>query len=197
MAVPNHSRQPAAQSQRRLYVAAGLAAFFVIVPGLLYLCAIPLGWVSSAQRLGIAEATVFAAILAFTLVLILIVGAGVERLSISGKGVEFQLRKVQDQVASLRFLISYFLSEDELKYLQGLSSSSGFLFDFTKKDGQWFKGFFRNDLRRLRALGLIRMQDGKSVGNIPDQGNLSEHCKITDRGEEYLKLRREVDAETE
>lgn len=203
MATQNHSRRQLAEPQRRLYVAAAIAAVFVIAPALLYLCAIPLGWVGATQRLGAAEATVFAAILAFTLVLILTVGAGVERLSISGKGVEFRLRRVQDQVASLRFLISHYLSDSELKYLQGLSSteghSAGHSFDLTGLseggEKEWHRNRFHEDLRHLRALGLMEMRNGTMVRSLPDRGNLSDYCEITGRGEEYLKLRHKVERE--
>jgi hypothetical protein len=39
------------------------------------------------------------------------------------------------------------------------------------------------------------MQSGKFIGAMPKVGDLSKYCRITDRGQEYLKLRDEVESQ--
>jgi hypothetical protein len=182
--------------QQRFNFVALTVAVLVAAMGLGYLVAIPLGWIDpDNRRLSAPETVLFGAILVFTLMLLLITGPGLEGFSVSGKGFDFRLRKVQDEVTSLRFLLSHFLSEKQLAYLIGLASTDGHSYDFSGTDGGWYKRFFKSDLRHLRSLGLITMRSGKTIEGLPDKGNLFDDFRITDRGQEYLNLRKEVEAD--
>ncbi|MBW8879465.1 MAG: hypothetical protein JF614_31410 [Acidobacteria bacterium] len=162
--------------------------------GALYLVAVPLGWIRD-NRFGTTEAVVFVSLLFFNSVLV----TRLERFSFSGKGVEFQLqqvreeqRKQQAEISSLKFLISYFVSESELIHLKKLAGKVESKFNV--KD-EWDQNILRDELRRLRSLGLIAMIANWWIAQIPRQGDLTEYCRITDRGLEYLRLRDEVQAE--
>jgi hypothetical protein len=96
--------------QQRFNFVALTVAVLVAAMGLGYLIAIPLGWIDPGnRRLSASETALFGAILVFTLMLLLITGPGLEGFSVSGKGFDIRLRKVQDEVTSLRFLLSQFL----------------------------------------------------------------------------------------
>ena len=166
----------------------------VTLLGVGYLLAVLLSRIG-ANRFGTTEAIIFVAILLLNSSFLQKIG----RLSISGKGVEFQVREVQEEqvrqraeIKSLKFLISYFVTEQEFDHLQGLAGKIPSVYS---NPDDWHHETFGNELRRLRSLGLIRMQPGKFVGAMQKKGDLNEHFKITDRGQEYLKLREEVESQ--
>jgi hypothetical protein len=94
--------------------------------------------------------------------------------------------KQQNDIESLKFLISYFLTPDELTQLNKLKD--GKTFDFVKRTP------FQNQLRRLRDLGLIENMPDKivSITDLPEFGDLSTMFRITDRGRQYLALREKI-----
>lgn len=164
----------------------------VTLLGVGYLLAVAFGKIG-ANRFGTTEAIIFVAILFLNSSLV----QRIARFAISGKGVEFQVQEVQKEQArqkgdirSLKFLLSYFVTDQELEHIQRLAGKRPPAYS---NPDDWHHDVFSNELRRLRALGLIRMQSGKFIGGMPKKGDLSEHCRITDRGQEYLKLREEVE----
>jgi hypothetical protein len=166
----------------------------VTLIGVGYLLAVVFGKIG-ANRFGTTEAIIFLAILLLNSSLIQRIG----RFAISGKGVEFQVREVQEEqvrqraeIKSLKFLVSYFVTEQELEHLQRLAGKIPAAYS---NPDDWHHGVFSTELRRLRSLGLIRMQSGKFIGAMPKVGDLSKYCRITDRGQEYLKLRDEVESQ--
>ena len=57
------------------------------------------------------------------------------------------------------------------------------------------KGNLKNELRKLRDLGLISEPDGHRlwVGRLPDKGDdLKKFVKLTERGKQYLETVEEV-----
>jgi len=80
----------------------------------------------------------------------------------------------KQQIASL-------LDENELKHLRRLASAQPYL-DYVKQQS------FKQELRRLRTLGFIESYPGKSISSMPNQGNLRDYVKLTERGKEYLNL---------
>lgn len=80
----------------------------------------------------------------------------------------------KQQIASL-------LDEHELKHLKRLASDQPYL-DYVKQRS------FNQELRRLRTIGFIENYPGKSIGSMPNQGNLRDYVRLTERGKEYLKL---------
>jgi hypothetical protein len=103
-------------------------------------------------------------------------------------GWKFQFRELKAEqqrqkaeIESLRFLMSYFVTDYELIHLRKLAG--GEPFPYTKNDS------FLAELRRLRTLRLIDNLPGRGIRALPGQGDLREHFTITDRGRSYLQLR--------
>ena len=196
--VNHHSVEQEKQRQEKLR--AQVALIFTIVITLFGLTYLTL---SMAGKLGVnklatTEAIVFAALLFFNSVLI----GRLDSLSISGKGIDFKVREVEkeqsrqrDEIKSIQFLLRYFVTQTELTRLQELSDGSspyGFNNDYEKKG-------LHTELRRLRSLDLIRMVSGKTIGGDKDgihegKGDLYKYVRITDRGVEYLQLRKAIEA---
>jgi hypothetical protein len=116
-----------------------------------------------------------------------------DKLNLSFKGVnlEVQLRTVQerqkrqqDQIDSLKFLISYFVSDYELAHLEELEKGGS--------ENYQKSLYFREELRRLRPLGLIESLPGKHVGEMTDDDRLTDYVRLTQRGKDYLALRRKL-----
>lgn len=162
--------------------------------GCLYLLAIPLGLVDRGQRFGATEAALF--------LVLLLLNSGffqrLTRLGISDKGVDLelqvQMQKVQveqqrqkEEIATLRFLISYFVTDYELSHLQKLAQ--GEPFPYTKST--WFV----SELRRLRASGFIEPLPGTTLKALPEQGDLRTFFKLSERGKQYLQLRKQLVSE--
>ncbi|MDQ3820582.1 MAG: hypothetical protein M3362_23265 [Acidobacteriota bacterium] len=186
------------QDRVRSWVALVITVIMTVL-GLAYLTAIALGWLGG-NRFGVTEAIIFAAILFFNSVLI----GRLETLSISGKGIDFKVREVEkeqnrqkDEIRSIQFLLKYFVTQSELNRLQELAEgSSPYQFD-----SDYAKNNLHNELRRLRSLDLIRMLSGKTIGGVHDginekKGNLNDYVRITDRGREYLELRKAIESQS-
>jgi hypothetical protein len=103
------------------YVALALTLVVTIL-GILYLVLVPLGVIK--HKLEWTDLAILA--------LLLLISSGfinrVVRLAISGKGIEVHLEQVQKEqreqkaeIESLRFLISFFVTEKELSYLKRLA----------------------------------------------------------------------------
>jgi hypothetical protein len=104
---------------------------------------------------------------------------------------EEKQEKQQAEISTLKFLVSHFVTDHEIRHLKSLASDAPFMF---KKDST--APFFERELRRLRALGLISNSPGKGVRSLfKKEGDVKEHFFITQQGREYLKLRQQVDAE--
>lgn len=103
-------------------------------------------------------------------------------------GWKVKFRELKDEQArqryeidSLRFLMSSFVSNYELEHLTKLASDSPF--SYQKSDP------FLAELRRLRSLGLIANQEGKSIAAMPPSGDLTDFFVVTALGRSYLKMR--------
>lgn len=92
--------------------------------------------------------------------------------------------KQRTELETLRFLISYFLTEPEFKHIETLANDQPFLYEKSP--------FFESELRRLRALGMIRNFEGQGIRTLPPQGNLRDYFEITERGHDYLRLRQQL-----
>lgn len=46
---------------------------------------------------------------------------------------------------------------------------------------------FLEELRKLRALGLVRNKEGTTIGGIPDKGDLKDYLEITDLARQVLE----------
>ena len=94
-----------------------------------------------------------------------------------------QLRQRKD-IEALRFLVSGFVTGDELTHLRKLAAQAPFPFVRGPETS-----FFLDELRRLRSLGLIANLEGKGVRQLDAHGgDVNAYFVVTDRGREYLKL---------
>lgn len=73
------------------------------------------------------------------------------------------------------------INDYELKHLQRLASNEPSL-RYVKRES------FKQELRRLRTLGFIESHPNKHIGSMPNEGNLRDYVKITERGQEYLEV---------
>lgn len=51
------------------------------------------------------------------------------------------------------------------------------------------RGSFLAELRYLRTLGLIENKPDKTIGGMPDSGDLRDHVKLTQDGKDYIESR--------
>jgi len=104
--------------------------------------------------------------------------------------IQAEQKQQRSDLDTLKFLVSHFVTDDELAHLKKLSQGDLFPFKVSAETG-----FFEKELRRLRALGLIAGHPGKGIGSLLKQGgDVKEHFFVTDRGMEYLRLREQVEA---
>jgi hypothetical protein len=104
---------------------------------------------------------------------------------------EEKQEKQQADIATLKFLVSHFVTDHELRHLKYMAADEPFMF---KKDDT--AAFFERELRRLRDFGLIAGYPGKGIRSLfKREGDVKKHFFITEQGKEYLKLRQQVDSE--
>lgn len=75
------------------------------------------------------------------------------------------------------------VDENELKHLQELAS------DRDDIEYEFNYPSFKQELRRLHALGFIANKPEKHISWMKNKGNLRDYVEITERGREFLKLR--------
>lgn len=107
---------------------------------------------------------------------------------------EVELKNHGEQIRMLKFAVRGIVTEYELQKLKGLNSEAP------------FKCYYSDDLvdelKRLRALGLITNYDGIGLRDIkaqfkdtPNQFELKRFFRITKGGQEYLELREQANDE--
>jgi hypothetical protein len=124
----------------------------------------------------------------------------IQKATMGGFSIEFKrLERRQDrqgllqeeqgkEIRQLRFLVSNFASPAEFTHLIKLASGEPFP---VIKDGTF--SYFKGELHRLRELRLIEGQPGKGLRSMEsDGGDVKDHFKITNKGEELLRLLAEV-----
>jgi hypothetical protein len=109
----------------------------------------------------------------------------VQEFTIGLKGIQAKLRKQQEEIDVLKFLVSGYVTDFELVHLQKLASPQPF--PYNRGDT------FIEELKRLWQLGLVgKIQSDWYFRGLPDSGNLKHYLTITDRGRTYLTLRAHV-----
>jgi hypothetical protein len=107
--------------------------------------------------------------------------------------VEAEQVQQRADIDALRFLMSGFVTDDEMVHLQKIAVHAPFPFVNGPETP-----FFLDELRRLRALGLIANHSGKGIRRLEsDGGDVNVYFFITDRGREYLKLRNKIEPRLE
>lgn len=179
-----------------------LSSLLVTVLGTLYLFLILTGVIDKQnKRFQTPEIIIFSIIVVLNSDFI----EQLKKLSISKEGltlekeVKEQVEKTQEEVEKtkkdldenkeqidrlLDFTIKHILNQYELSHLQQLGiPNEPFKFDASK-------GNLKNELRKLRDLGLISEPDGSRlwVGRLPNKGDdLNKLVKLTGKGKQYLK----------
>lgn len=163
----------------------------LLLSGTVYLVLIPFGFIPRDSRLGLVEGLV--------LLLILVFGTGfldrLERFAISDKGVDIQLKRLEERqgelskdIRALRFLFSNFLPHAERGHLWGLLLDKPF--PYTKS--RWFEA----ELRTLRAAGMIEAKPGVTISGLPETGDLKDFFDITETGRWFITQRQEFRTES-
>jgi hypothetical protein len=111
-------------------------------------------------------------------------------LSTRMEGVQSGQRQQEDQLSNIqRFLVRHFLTEPERQHLERLATAQDW--PFQRDDTTQF---FLNELKNLRALGLIEGRPNKGTRTLlREGGNVNSHFKIRPEGKEYLGLLKDVD----
>lgn len=115
---------------------------------------------------------------------------GLGRLELQVKRVEGEQALLREEVDSLRFLVSGFVTDWELTHLKKLAS--GAPFDYQRASGKDDR--FINEIIRLRDFGLIAKRIDYALYDIPLSGDLKQYVELTERGRTYLKLRQQLQA---
>lgn len=175
-----------------------LSSFLVTILGTLYLVFILAGGIDQEnRRFETPEIIIFSIIVILNSDFI----EQLKKLSISKEGLtlEKEVKETKQEVKEtkqevneskdeikrlLDFTIKHILNQYELRHLQKLGvPDKPFKFDASK-------GNLKNELRKLRDLGLISELDGRRlwVGRLPDKGDdLNKFVKLTERGKQYLE----------
>jgi hypothetical protein len=102
-----------------------------------------------------------------------------------------ELTRQQAQIRSIQVALQGIVTTYELDKLVGLQRAERFMC--------YYSDDLYNELKRLRAMGLVRNRDGTGLSAIrrgyKDRDvmfDLCQHFYLTKDGDEYLKLRREV-----
>ncbi len=99
--------------------------------------------------------------------------------------------KHKAELAKLRFLAAYHVTEHEREYLGKLAHGEPFVFV-----RESMPAYFDTELRRLLGNGLIDALPGKGVDSLlRDAGEVREHFCISERGRAYVRLREELESE--
>jgi len=102
-----------------------------------------------------------------------------------------QLSRHQAEIRSLQVALHGIVTEYEYDKLTGLTRDEPFLCYYSED--------LFNELKRLRAMGLIQHHEGTGLRDIRNtfkdrdrRFDLKRYFKITPRGAEYLRLRMEI-----
>jgi len=105
-----------------------------------------------------------------------------------------ELTRQQAQIRSLQVALQGIVTQYELDKLVGLDANDPFLCYFSQD--------LYEELKRLRAMGLVRNHEGTGLGSIRrqykdrnEQFDLHRFFYITEQGREYLQLRHQLTAD--
>jgi len=109
-------------------------------------------------------------------------GVKVELVEVKKGQIEVQKQQQEQQAVldDVRLALRLLIGEPERAHLLNL-------FRHTTSD-YWVHGAVRDEIRRLRAMKLIRIRDGKTVGGMPVKTafDLSDHVQLTEDGFRFI-----------
>jgi hypothetical protein len=107
------------------------------------------------------------------------------------KYVKQQMEEQKQEIDDLKFLFVNFVTGYELHHLQSLADHAEFTVDI-----DYYPDNLKAELLRLRRLGLITNQPGKSLAEMYEDRrqtkSLHDYFRVTDAGRDYLKRRAEM-----
>jgi hypothetical protein len=104
--------------------------------------------------------------------------------SIKYRELKAEQERQGDEIRTLQFLITYFLTEPERWHLEKLAARAPFEL---RPD---LPNAFYDEIRRLRSLGFIRQTGEMGVrGMREQQGDVKDFFEIAEPGKMYLDLR--------
>ena len=167
----------------------GIALFLIVV---VYLAAIPLGWIAEANRLETPEVILIAVllILLFNVIeRVAEINVGPEGVSARFRNIENRQETLQSEVDTMRIVLEGIVTKWELDKLKGLAKDDPFMVRY--------RSSLYGELKHLDAMGYIRPQEGRGLRDIRNQYernrhekfDLKDYVRITDEGKEYLELR--------
>jgi hypothetical protein len=103
--------------------------------------------------------------------------------------IQQEQEKQKNEIESLKFLVGHFVTDHEFVHLEKLAKNTPFPF----RQGPETH-FFKNELMRLRALGLINGHKNKGIRSLLEYGgDVKDHFYITEIGRKYLALRADME----
>jgi hypothetical protein len=101
---------------------------------------------------------------------------------------EAEINRLRNEVERLKkvelHILMLTLPNYQFRHLLYLASENDYQYD---KHTQ-----FVEELRKLRALGLIKSKDGVKIGGIPESGNLKDYVEITELARQVVEELREL-----
>ena len=103
-----------------------------------------------------------------------------------------RIRKSDERIETLRFLVSYMLTEPEKNHLRRIASRDRFVVR-TNDNFDSFREEIKH-LLNLRFIDFHTNQQGEDLfrSGEPTERYVNEHCEIRDPGRKYLKLVDEI-----
>jgi hypothetical protein len=178
-----------AEPRRFLVVATRtIVALAIVVAVIAYTTGVVRGTIPRTGRIDAVHLTII--VLALLVVMLSLNPTLIERIrTVEMKGFKIELLeriqerqlRQEDQLQDVKLLIPLLFPEAERKHLSNISRGT------TK--GYRGGGALRDELRRLRSIGLIRMRNNHAVGELRSDMtvDLSEYVELTDLGQRWVQ----------
>jgi hypothetical protein len=159
-----------------------------------YIAAVVTGKISASRQISLADVGIIAiGVVAISIVLRPQLVRNIRRFEFGSLRLELRdkLRDLQDtqqdqrrDLDEVRFTLEALVTEDELRHLEHLAKGS----HSTYKRNESLQA----ELRRLRSIGLIKSM--RNIWEMPDEFDLAEWVALTDRGIDYLRRLKKIEA---
>jgi len=118
-----------------------------------------------------------------------------ESVTFGGNGVKFRVKRNEDSIAALEFLVAHVLTEQELKWLLLLHQNQPVFTDTSPEKDAYYQGW-KSEMGRLLGLGFIKQKLGHFPGSVfrhiesKSKGvhDGRHYFDVTEAGENFLTL---------
>jgi hypothetical protein len=169
------------------YTIRAILALIVVLSVFIYLVCIVLGKLQERQKLGASDVGMI--VVAVVVAGVLLRPEFLNRLTHLKVGnVEVELEKLQQdqllqrhELDDVRFVLTLLLQQTEVQHLKNLENN--------ETRGYEGNNNVRNELRKLRTLGLIQSRENRTIGELTDRAkfDLKDFVQLTLRGRHYLE----------